>query len=219
MKNKKEYYQILEQQQMMQVSTYAYFELCHFKKGDCLLHQGQQLSYLYILLEGCIKSCHTTSNGSTVLTAFSNALTVIGEVEFLNHREVINDIYAIENIVCLRICVSKYEEVLLNDLLFIRYLAKVISCKLYETNQNSSISMNYPVENRLASYLISCHDNLIITENFVQVAKMIGCSYRQLQRVLNTFCKLGYLSKIQRGQFKICNPKALQKLGQDLYYL
>ena len=75
------------------------------------------------------------------------------------------------------------------------------------------------MENRLASYLIACAENKIIQENFVQVAEMIGCSYRQLQRVLNDFCEKKYIQKTKRSQFLIIHYDALSKLGQDLYYI
>ena len=219
MKDKPFYINQLKTMQMLDQKSYSYFDLVAFNKGDLLLQQGQRLEYLYILLQGRIKSCHTTSNGITVLSAFSQAIRVIGEVEFLNHRDVINDVYALESVICLRTSVISYEEVLLNDLYFMRYLAKTISQKLYDTNHNSSVSINYPVENRLASYLISCQDQMMIHDNFVQVAELIGCSYRQLQRTLNDFCHNGYIRKIKRGQFEIIDPIALKHLGEDLYYL
>lgn len=57
----------------------------------------------------------------------------------------------------------------------------------------------------------------MIYDNFVQVAKMIGCSYRQLQRTLKQFCQLGYINKVKHGIFKITNLKALEELGKDIY--
>lgn len=204
---------------MMSDDNYQYLELCEFSKAEHLLHQGQTLEYLYILVSGRIKSCRTTANGTTVLSAFSNPITVTGEVEFLNHHEVTNDVYALKNTVCFRISVAQYEDILLHDLIFMRYLARTLSNRLYHANHNTAISINYPVENRLASYLISSAQQLIIKDNFVQVAEMIGCSYRQLQRVLNDFCQCGYLCKVKRGNYLITDESALKALGQDLYYI
>lgn len=219
MKNKERYITQLRNMNMFNEATYSYLHIFSFHKGEHVLFQGQELDYLYILMSGKLKTCHTTSNGSTVLIAFSYPITVIGEIELLNHREVMNDIYALEDSICLAISIELYKEELLNDLLFNQYLAKTISIKLYNSNLNTSISMNYPVENRLASYLIASHNNFIIQDNFVQVAEMIGCSYRQLQRTLNDFCHKKYIYKIKRGQFKVLNRDALKSLGQDLYNL
>lgn len=218
MNDKTYYINILKKQHMMNENNYQYFELCQFHKGDYLLYQGQVLDYLYILVEGKLKTSHTTANGLTVLNCFAKPISIIGEVEFLNQREVINDICALDAVKCLRISIELYQDILFHDSLFMRYLAQTISCKLYDTNHNSSISMNYPVENRLASYLISCEDHFIIEDNFVFVAEMIGCSYRQLQRVLNDFCQKKYMRKIKRSCYEILDISALQLLGQDLYY-
>ena len=217
MKNRDFYINILKQEMVMSINNYHYLELCHFLKDEHLLHQGQKLEYLYILVSGRIKSCRTTANGTTILSAFSNPITVIGEVEFLNHREVTNDVYALKNTVCFKISVSLYKEILYNDLVFMRYLATTLSYRLHDANHNTAISINYPVENRLASYLISSASSMLVEDNFVQVAEMIGCSYRQLQRVLKEFCELGYLMKLKRGNFQITDIVALQMLGKDLY--
>ncbi|WP_418555640.1 cyclic nucleotide-binding domain-containing protein [Longibaculum muris] len=196
MRNLQLYLEKLKQEHMISDDLLPYFQFYSFSKGDLIVRQGQQLDILYIFMEGKIKACHTTSNGTVSLIAISNSINVIGEIEFLNHQDVINDIYAIDNCFCLGISIENHENLLLNDLAFIRYLALTMSQKLYNANQNTSISKNYPVENRLASYLIACAENKIIQENFVQVAEMIGCSYRQLQRVLNDFCEKKYIQKI-----------------------
>lgn len=218
MKKKEIYIDMLKSKHVMSETNYQYFELCQFHKGDYLLYQGQQLDYLYILVEGKLKTSHTTANGLTVLNCFAYPISVLGEVEFLNQRDVINDIYALQTSYCLRLSIELYQDILFNDPVFMRYLAQTISCKLYDSNQNSSISMNYPVENRLASYLISCENDMIIEDNFVSVAEMIGCSYRQLQRVLNDFCKKNYIKKIKRSHYEILNPSVLKQLGKDLYH-
>lgn len=219
MKNKDFYINMLKKENMLDNSTYQYFDVCTFKKGDCLLYQGQTLEYLYILLEGKIKSCHSTSNGTSILNAFSKPISVLGEIELLSGSDVNNNVYAIETTICLKISIIQYKDILLNDLLFMRFLATTIACKLQSSNNNSSISINYPVENRLASYLIACHDHLIIEQNLVQIAEMIGCSYRQLQRTLDEFCRKAYIKKIGRSQFHILDLESLKSLGKDLYYI
>lgn len=219
MKSKEFYIQKLDNENMMSHTLLKCFDFYCFEKGQCILHQGQKLETLYILIDGKTKSCHTTSNDATVLIAISQGMSIIGEIELLNHRDVINDVYAMEECVCLGISISLYQDFILNDFIFMRYLAETIAHKLYNSNQNSSISINYPVENRLASYLVSCEHDMIIEENFVQVAEMIGCSYRQLQRTLNDFIQIGYITKIKRGQFRIIDLHKLQGLSQDLYFI
>lgn len=59
--------------------------------------------------------------------------------------------------------------------------------------------------------------NGIIQDNFVQVAQMIGSSYRQVQRVLKNFIEEGYIVKVKRGVYQIKNPDALKDLDKESY--
>ena len=73
------------------------------------------------------------------------------------------------------------------------------------------------VDNRLAAYFIVSHKDYIVQDNFVVVAELIGCSYRQLQRVLKLFLDKKYIKKIKRGTYQIINLNALNLLGEDVY--
>ena len=88
-------------------------------------------------------------------------------------------------------------------------IAKNLASKLSKSTQNQSISLNYPVENRLAAYFIVSHKNSIVQDNFVVVAELIGCSYRQLQRVLKLFLDKKYIKKIKRGKMCIRDSQYL----------
>jgi CRP/FNR family putative post-exponential-phase nitrogen-starvation transcriptional regulator len=46
---------------------------------------------------------------------------------------------------------------------------------------------------------------------------LIGCSYRQLQRVLQLFLDKKYIKKIKRGTYQIIDLNALNLLGEDVY--
>ena len=50
MKNREYYINLLKVEQMMSDDNYQYLELCEFSKAEHLLHQGQTLEYLYILV-------------------------------------------------------------------------------------------------------------------------------------------------------------------------
>lgn len=212
------YKEKIKKEKIMSNDLLSHLKYKVFSKGSLILRQGQKLDAIYILVEGRTKVCHTTANGNTYLCAFTKAISVIGEVEFFHQQDVVSDIYALEDCLCFYIDISQYQFIY-NDLLFMRYLAYIATLKLCHSNLNNSISLNYPLENRLASYLIACQHENIIEENFVSVSEMIGSSYRQLQRILNDFCRKGYIIKIKRGKYKITNEAVLQNLGQDLYYL
>ena len=214
-----QYLNLIQEKHILSPQNIEHLELCTFKKGEYILHQGDKLEYVYILVKGKVKTCRNTLNGLSFLTSITYPLNIFGEVELLHNELVSNDIIAIEDSVFLRISNLLYHDELIHDQAFIQYIASSLAFKLYKINQNISVSINYPVENRLASYLVSCEVNHIVEDNFVSVAQMIGCSYRQLQRTLGIFVEKGYIEKIHRGTIQIINDEALKQLGQDLYIL
>lgn len=80
----------------------------------------QILEYLYILVSEELKTVRTTANGTTVLSAFSNQSQLLEKLN-LNHHEVTNDVYALKIQFVLEYQ-HKYEDILLHDLIFMRYL-------------------------------------------------------------------------------------------------
>lgn len=129
----------------------------------------------------------------------------------------INNVIAYEDCICATIFLSKYHEILMNDVFFMKAIAKNLASKLSKSTQNQSISLNYPVENRLAAYFVVSHKDYMVQDNFVVVAELIGCSYRQLQRVLQLFLDKKYIKKIKRGTYQIIDLNALNLLGEDVY--
>lgn len=215
----KDYKGMILKKQIMHKETLALFKRITVEAHCCLLQQGEQLNELYLLLKGRVKAYSTTANGVTHLSAVSYPVTLLGEVEFLNRLPINNDVYTLDRCELLVVSVHQHYDQLVNDLYFIRFLAHQVSLKLYNANYNTAISINYPVENRVAAYFISCHDHGMIKENFVRVATLIGCSYRQLQRVLNRFCHEGYICKSGRGEYLVIDFERLETLGQDIYRL
>lgn len=163
-----------------------------------------------------MKVNHINANGNSMLCSFNSPYSIIGDLEFITQSPIINNVIAYEDCICATISLSKYHEILMNDVFFMKAIAKILPASSKST-QNQSISLNYPVENRLAAYFVVSHKNSIVQDNFVVVAELIGCSYRQLQRVLQLFLDKKYIKKIKRGTYQIINLNALNLLGEDVY--
>ena len=200
----------LKKLEILYVDNYQYIEIKKLNKDEYLLHQGEKLNYIYILLRGKVKVNHINANGNSMLCSFNSPYSIIGDLEFITQSPIINNVIAYEDCICATISLSKYHEILMNDVFFMKAIAKNLASKLSKSTQNQSISLNYPVENRLAAYFIVSH-------NFVVVAELIGCSYRQLQRVLQLFLDKKYIKKIKRGTYQIIDLNALNLLGEDVY--
>lgn len=190
-----------------------------FHRGDRILHRGEPLHFLYFLLEGKAKTVYVTQNGTNSLQSFLTPLNVLGDIEFWDESSVLNDVSALEDVYCLLFPVAICGDQLRTCVSFLQFIGRELSYKLKHSNHNSSISMNYLVEERLASYIVaSCHQSLFM-DNQLDTAEMIGCSYRQLQRALQSLCERGDLQKIKKGMYQIRNKKALEERGKDIYVL
>ena len=164
-----------------------------------------------------MKVNHINANGNSMLCSFNSPYSIIGDLEFITQSPIINNVIAYEDCICATISLSKYYDILINDVFFMKTIARNLASKLSKSTQNQSISLNYPVENRLAAYFVVSHKNSIVQDNFVVVAELIGCSYRQLQRVLQLFLDKKYIKKIKRGTYQIINLNDLNLLGEDVY--
>lgn len=207
----------LKKLEILHVDNYQYIEIKKLNKDEYLLHQGEKLNYIYILLRGKVKVNHINTNGNSMLCSFNSPYSIIGDLEFITQSPIINNVIAYEDCICATIFLSKYHEILMNDVFFMKAIAKNLASKLSKSTQNQSISLNYPVENRLAAYFVVSHKDYMVQDNFVVVAELIGCSYRQLQRVLQLFLDKKYIKKIKRGTYQIIDLNALNLLGEDVY--
>lgn len=61
----KNYEKMILDKNIMTKETLQLFQFCQVRGNYWLLHQGDQLHELYILLKGRVKACNTTANGIT----------------------------------------------------------------------------------------------------------------------------------------------------------
>jgi len=99
------------------------------------------------------------------------------------------------------------------------FLCGQLGEKLAARNVAESINLRYPVENRLASYLLAAIDPegyIIGTDNLGDLADFIGASYRQLARAVRRFRDQGILDA-ERGRVRVLDRGKLEPLARDRY--
>jgi cAMP-binding proteins - catabolite gene activator and regulatory subunit of cAMP-dependent protein kinases len=201
-----------------------YVELFLYKKGEHICREGEYTNYLFFLVKGKAKVYSSLSNGKTLLLCFYNSGKIIGDVEFMKLEPANSNIQVIEDSYCIAISMQKVREYLLEDAKFLRFMCESLSQKLSRLSKNSSINLLYPLENRLASYILATGTSaeingikvLIFDENLTEIAKLLGTSYRHLLRTLKSFCQKGIIKK-KNSYFEIIDSNKLIKLAADLY--
>ncbi|WP_338118555.1 Crp/Fnr family transcriptional regulator [Paenibacillus qinlingensis] len=165
----------------------------------------------------------TSTDGKTLLINFTIPLGVIGEIECLRGKENLNTVTTVSSVETISVhkrWLSQYED----DVSFLRFLLDMVTHKFYLKSISLSYNLLYPVEVRLASYLLSISTedvkgaySGVSMANLKDTANLIGTSYRQLNRVLQEFSQSGMVER-SKGTLIVKNRKGLTDVaGQNIY--
>ncbi len=195
---------------------YPHFSLIRFKKGEYIYKTDLERQYLLFFLHGKIKVCSNLSNGKSLLIRFFTSFQLLGDLEFLKTDTSSTTVQAIEPCTCISLKVTHIRSRLMQDTLFLQFISKSLAEKLARATLNTSSHLLYPLENKLAGYIIQVSENNIFSENLTQLSELLGISYRHLLRVIQQFTESGILVKTENGYY-IKDKNRLQELGQDIY--
>ena len=187
--------------------------------GELLVRAGDPADWLYFFVEGRIKAYSTLENGQSVLAAFYKPFDVIGEAEIFSSGSYALNVEALTRSVCLRAPAKAVAAAAEKNVRLLVYLCGRLGAKLTERMLAESINLRYPVETRLASYLLAAADDdgrLAGTATLGELADFLGASYRQLSRAAASLRAAGILDP-RRGELRVLSRKKLEPLARDLY--
>ena len=218
------YYNELNMQNIFMDDMKSDMRLLKFDKHEYLSREDEDLEYLLFFIQGKAKVFKTLPNGRNLLLAFYKPFRVIGDIEIVKNQSATGTIQALSTCYCLAIPMKKARLELTKDSKFLKFTFESLAEKLAAVSMNSSINLLYPLENRLASYINESlvygenEENLYIDfdENLINIADLLGSSYRHLLRTFNTLCKKGVLER-ECGKYKVINKTLLKELAGDLY--
>lgn len=191
-------------------------ELILYKRGEHIYRYGEPLTQISFFISGKAKVYSLLSNGKYFLHTFYKQFEIIGDAEFVNHLSIKTNVQALSDVYCLVLFLNQCHDKLYNDRKFLRAACSHLANKLDATGQLNSHNLFYPLEERLASYIVNTSENNIFHENLTALSELLGTSYRHLLRILKNFCDEGYLEKENRI-YRITAPKQLEALGADIY--
>ena len=197
-------------------------ELHFFKKGSHICQKGDKLDYFYFFVKGRAKVYISTPNGKSLLIRFYSPLQLIGEAEITCDKDADCNIQAIEDCICIGIPINIIQEISTYDPKFLKFICQSLSYKLTSTSASTSLNMLYPLENRLASYLLALYpsdlnpEDKVMTDNFTQLAELLGADYRHFLRIVDKLCSENIIRREKRS-LVIVDRQALSELAVDLY--
>lgn len=223
--NKLEYYIAkYKMEDIFDKNMKKYMELILFNKNDHICRSTEKIEYFYFLVEGKVKVYTLLKNGKSLLLQFYKPLNIFGDIEFVDIDKTSSNVQAMESTLCIGISMEKLRRNALDDTKFLKYICRSLGSKLDKFSKFSSINLLYPLENRLASYILAItpiSDNLsntdgIFTYKLTEMADLLGTSYRHLTRTINKLCNEKIIKK-EKDSIIILNRDLLEGLACDIY--
>jgi hypothetical protein len=90
-----------------------------------------------------------------------------------------------------------------------------LSAKATRIAAKYSHSLAFPLENRLADFILQTADHDVYKEKHVTVCDFLGVSYRHLLYVFAQFCEKGFLKK-EGTSYRIKRQDELSRLAEML---
>lgn len=200
-----------------------YMELVIFKKGEYICREGESIEYLLFFVKGKAKVYMSLVNGKSLLLCFYNPFMVLGDLEVITCGMATTNTEVVEEVHCLALPLNKVRAELLRDAKFLKFICESLGGKLERASKNGSINLLYPLENRVASYIVATMEEVKaekgafqFKENLTAIAELLGTSYRHLLRILNKLVENEILEKVNRG-YRVKNQLELRKLATDVY--
>lgn len=200
-------------------------QLCSFTKGEYIITAGEPIQKMLFLVEGKVKIFTVTPEDKRFIIRFLKAPVTLGDIEFANEEAAMNSVEASTD--CLALCISykNVKETIGNNPEFLSFLLKSIAQKFRTKSQLTTFIVLYPVEVRFASYLLSISTDSKGTlfheemkhSSLVEIADMIGTSYRHLNRVIQKLCQEEIIER-ENGVIHIKNIEKLRELAKNNIY-
>jgi len=193
-----------------------------YERGEFLMRSGEPVEGLFFFVEGQAKVFHQMENGSSLLVRLYRPFEILGDVELFSYERYVLNVEAMSRTVCLKLPRAAILGNIDQNGRLLANLCARLGRKLGSFNVSSAINLRYPVENRLASYLLAvlpergaeaCEYR---TATVGELADLLGSSYRQLSRVLKRFKEEGILGE-SRGAIVVKDAARLKELARDIY--
>lgn len=183
-----------------------------FQAGEQILTAGKETPGFYFLLQGSIRVYALGADGRVRLLTLcrEDDEVLLGDVEYLTGSYSPNHVEAVEESVLLLVPYDR--ERMETDIALYKYISVMLLKKMEQASENATHMIFQPLPRRLAGYLLTTSDNGIFTGRYTDAANYLGCSYRQLMRLISQFYRDGVLLR-ENGCIWILRPERLEELA------
>ncbi|PEL18650.1 hypothetical protein CN599_11950 [Bacillus wiedmannii] len=203
----------------------AYFQVNHFEKGELICNIDDAMDRLYFVVKGKVKVYTITPEGKKLILRFINPLAVVGDIELIQDSKAHHVVEACSDVIAISISHAVIRSKLLHDPIFMNFLLENIANTLKISTRFTALNLLYPVELRVASYLLSISTDSngtmykkdLDATSISSIADFIGVSYRHIIRVLQKFYKEKLIEK-RNGVIVIKDFFKMKEVAKDNIY-
>ncbi len=202
-----------------------YLQVNHFKKGTLICDKDEEIHRLYFVVKGKVKVYTITPEGKKLILRFINPLAVVGDIELIQKSKTHNVVEACSDVITISISNAVIRNKLIQDPMFMNFLLENIANTLKISTRFTALNLLYPVEVRVASYLLSIstdsNGNMykedLDATSVSSIADFIGVSYRHVIRVLQKFYNEKLIEK-SNGVIIIKEISRMKEVAKDNIY-
>lgn len=190
-----------------------------YSSSERLFSQGDEADTLYLLIKGKLKISMLSPEGKRLILAFKTPFDIVGDVEYVRDCPFINTVEAVTDIVVIGISYDALRRNMADNAAWLQFLLQTITKKFETKTRAMNFNLLYTVDVRIASYLLSMTptQQMLQSTSLIDMADLIGTSYRHLNRVLQQFEQAGWIMK-KRGKITLLDRSALlEQAGQNIY--
>jgi CRP-like cAMP-binding protein len=189
-----------------------FINIVRFESDELIFMEGEEPKFLYYLFSGRAKLFLSHENGRVSLINFLEGPCFIGEMELIEAQKYANGVKAITECTCFRIKISRCKDLILKDKKFLKHLCRLLAQKAIGNTYHYSRNQSYPLNVRLAEFLLLTSYGGYYKEKHTEVAEFLGVTYRHLLFVIAEYVKSGVLKRTNKG-YLITDVDSLKNLA------
>ncbi len=189
--------------------------LCAFNPGEFICEDGEEMQYVFFLLEGSVKTLIPAKEKGLALGRYLDR-GIFDDTMLLRDTD-ISHIRAIceTDVKAISLPLSQNKEVLMNQPEFVLFLAKGFA-DFIDQSMNSFYFKKYPLEILLCSYIAVKRTDKEWIPDWKRCAADLGVTPRILERCMDRLLNKGILKKGEKG-YMISDPILFEEYNRGIY--
>lgn len=166
-----------------------------FLKGSNIFRINSKVTHCYLILSGMVKIYIDHENGRRSILDFAGRNDWLGELSIFYNETDIKENKVLHEVQCLSFEMEELRSLCKENAEVSFWFASYITDKLLTRSYRMSEFMNYPLEERLATFILQHQQNGVYNIPHADAAEYMNVSYRHVLYVIKQYCEAGILRK------------------------